>query len=402
MSELVPRGHLLAHVLRFGRLLRLIGVNVNLSQMLEFVQALEVVSITNKRDFYFAARALLVTRHEEYPLFDQAFHLYWRVPERLDVESPLSKTRRRPRMVRLPALPVGFASSDEDQPREEEPNSRPSYSALEVLRSKDFSEMTWEEVEAAKEALTAMRWRLSERPTRRMRRAASGHQLDLRRVVRDNLRYGGEPLTLRWRERKTRRRPLVVLCDISGSMERYSRMLLHFVHALSHSMETVEVFVFGTRLTRISHHMRSKDVDDALDEVGKIVEDWSGGTKIGQAIKVFNYEWARRVLGRGAVVLLISDGWDRGETDVLVGEMARLQRSAHRVIWLNPLLGSDSYQPIQRGMAAALPFVDDFLPVHNLNSLDQLAEALSTLSQRRPERRQRPRLQVAHDAVLKH
>lgn len=305
-------------------------------------------------------------------------------------------TRKRPRIARLPGLPAGTLSLEEEQQREEEQvEAHPSYSALEVLRHKDFSEMTWEEVEAAKAALAAMRWPLSARPTRRLRSAAGGRQLDLRRVIRDNLRYGGEPLTLRWRERKTRCRPLVILCDISGSMERYSRMLLHFLHALSHTLGTVETFVFGTRLTRITHHLRHRDVDDALDEVGRIVQDWSGGTKIGQAIKSFNYEWARRVLGRGAVVLIISDGWDRGEVDVLAHAIGRLQRAAHRLIWLNPLLGSESYEPIQRGMAAALPFVDDFLPVHNLKSLEQLAEVLSTLSDRRPERRQRPRLQVA-------
>jgi uncharacterized protein with von Willebrand factor type A (vWA) domain len=174
-------------------------------------------------------------------------------------------------------------------------------------------------------------------------------------------------------------------------MERYSRMLLHFLHAFSHRMGNVESFVFGTRLTRITHHLRHRDVDEALDEVGKIVEDWSGGTKIGEAIKNFNYRWARRVLGQGAVMLMISDGWDRGDPEQLAHEMARLQRSTHRLIWLNPLLGSENYQPIQRGMAAALPFVDDFLPVHNLRSLEQLANAFSKLSQRRAERKQNVR-----------
>ncbi|MGH2545163.1 MAG: vWA domain-containing protein, partial [Ardenticatenaceae bacterium] len=262
------------------------------------------------------------------------------------------------------------------------------YSALEVLRNKDFGEMTWDEIEAAKAALTMMRWPVAERATRRVRRAFRGHQLELRHVVRDNLRYGGEPLLLRWRQRKSRPRPVVVLCDISGSMERYSRMLLHFLHTLNHKMRDIETFLFGTRLTRITHHLRHKDVDDALAEVGQIVQDWSGGTKIGEAIKTFNYQWARRVLGRGAVVLIISDGWDRGDVTQLAREMERLQRAAYRIIWLNPLLGSERYEPVQRGMTAALPFVDDFLPVHNLHSLAELAQALSALAERRPERRQ--------------
>ncbi|MDQ4078874.1 MAG: VWA domain-containing protein [Chloroflexota bacterium] len=381
-------GNLLAHILRFGRLLRLMGVTVNLSQMLELVRALEVVPVTNKQDFYYTARAVLVTQHEEYPLFDQAFQLYWRVPEPFGLSDGQSKGKPPGKLARLPGLLSGMVASSEDE-EEERREERPSYSALEVLRRKDFAEMTWEEVEAAKAAMRAMHWPIGERSTRRVRRASHGHQLDLRRVMRDNLRFGGEPFLLRWQKRKTRPRPLVVLCDISGSMERYSRMLLHFLHALNHKMNNVETFLFGTRLTRITHHLRHKDVDQAMDEVGEIVEDWSGGTKIGEAIKTFNFEWARRVLGRGAVVLIISDGWDRGDVDMLEREMERLQRSAHRVIWLNPLLGSENYEPIQRGMAAALPFVDDFLPVHNLRSLEQLAEALGAITERRPERKQR-------------
>lgn len=382
-----PVGHLLGHVLRFGRLLRLMGVKVNLSQMLELVQAFEVVPISKKEDFFYMARAILVMRHEDYMLFEQAFALYWRIPEPFEISHQKSKKKRPQKMARLPGL---FANTMKvlQQEEEERREEKPSYSALELLRRKDFSEMTWEEVEAAKAAIASMDWPVSERPTRRMRPGARGHQLDLRRVIRDNLRYGGEPVQLRWRKRKSKRRPLVILCDISGSMERYSRMLLHFLHAFSHRMGNVETFVFGTRLTRITHHLRHRDVDEALDEVGEIVEDWSGGTKIGEAIKNFNYQWARRVLGQGAVMLMISDGWDRGDADELAHEMARLQRSTHRLIWLNPLLGSENYQPIQRGMSAALPFVDDFLPVHNLRSLEQLAGAFSKLSQRRAERKQ--------------
>lgn len=393
MSDALPihlPGHLLGHVLRFGRLLRLMGVGVNLSQILEWVRALEVTSIRERDDFYYAARTILISRHEDYPLFDQAFQLYWRVPEPFTVGGRSRRNQPPRRQARLPGLLARglVAEEPEDEERQEE---RPSYSALESLREKNFAEMTWEEVQAARAAIAAMRWPIPDRATRRMRRRARGRKADLRHVVRDNLPYGGEPLRLRWLQRRRRRRPLVVLCDISGSMERYSRMLLHFVHALSHGMQGVESFLFGTRLTRITHQLRHRDVDDALDEVGRSVQDWSSGTRIGDSLKQFNYEWARRVLGRGAVVLIISDGWDRGEVEVLSREMARLQRASYRLIWLNPLLGSTRYEPVQRGMAASLPFVDDFLPVHNLNSLVQLAEAMGQLSLNRPERRQRPR-----------
>jgi uncharacterized protein with von Willebrand factor type A (vWA) domain len=271
-----------------------------------------------------------------------------------------------------------------------------AYSPLEVVRHKDFRDMTWEEIQAAKRAMAHLDWKLGLRRTRRYH-SGPGGRLNLRRLVRDNLRFGGELLRLTYRMRVYHPRPLVVLCDISGSMERYSRMLLHFVHALTHGRlgVDVEAFVFSTRLTRITHHLRHRDVDESLDELGLAVQDWSGGTRIGEAIKAFNFDWARRVLGRGAVVLIISDGWDRGDSQMLACEMARLQRSAHRVIWLNPLLGSPAYEPTQRGMAAALAYIDDFLPGCNLASLEQLAGLLSSVALVRPERKQHVRPPIA-------
>jgi uncharacterized protein with von Willebrand factor type A (vWA) domain len=212
----------------------------------------------------------------------------------------------------------------------------------------------------------------------------------MRRLLRRNLRYGGEPIELTWRAQRTHQRPLVVLCDISGSMDRYSRILLQFVHTISNGLRDVEAFVFGTRLTRVTRLLRERDIDDAISAVSKHVNDWSGGTRIGETLKDFNFFWGRRVLGRGAVVLLISDGWDRGDAKLLGNEISRLQRSCHRLIWLNPLLGSRDYQPLTQGMQAALPYVDDFLPVHNLASLEQLGEKLSAIGGRRPERKQRP------------
>jgi uncharacterized protein with von Willebrand factor type A (vWA) domain len=201
--------------------------------------------------------------------------------------------------------------------------------------------------------------------------------LDLRRTIRHSLRHGGEPLRLARRRRKWKRRPLVILCDISGSMDRYARLLLQFIYALAHRLDRVESFVFSTRLTCISRQLRRRNIDDALDEAARSVRDWGSGTRIGEALKHFNYVWARRVLGEGAIVLVISDGWDRGNIDLLAREMDRLHRSCRRLIWLNPLLGAAGYQPLVRGIQAALPHVDDFLPVHNLASLEQLAETLA-------------------------
>jgi uncharacterized protein with von Willebrand factor type A (vWA) domain len=261
-----------------------------------------------------------------------------------------------------------------------------AYSAIERLRKKDFENYSWEEVQEAKRLMAEMRWNLGMRPTRRKTSARKGSYPDMRRLVRRNLKYGAEMIELTWREIKRKPRPLVIICDISGSMSLYSRLLLHFIHTISNGLMNVEAFVFGTRLTRITRQLKRRDVDDAVRDVSKTVQDWSGGTRIGDAIHYFNHKWARRVLGRGAVVLIISDGWDRGEAGTLQTEMDRLQHSCHRLIWLNPLLGSPDYRPLTIGMKTALPFIDNFLPAHNLDSLISLGNILASIDDSRPAR----------------
>jgi uncharacterized protein with von Willebrand factor type A (vWA) domain len=387
-------GHLLEHVLAFSHLLRAMGVAVDPGQDIELVRALEHVPITSREDFRAAARCILVRRREDLPLFDTAFAFYWRSAADVDpllMAIPMIKVPGRP--LRLPRRPRAGGDDRAPEPREEQEEQvglTLVYNRAEMLRHKDFGAFTWEEVQASRELMRQMRWRIDARRTRRTRPASHGRRIDLRRTLRANLRYGGAPLDLRFREARTHQRPLVVLCDISGSMDRYSRILLQFIHTISNGLRDVEAFVFGTRLTRITRLLRQRDIDDALADVSKQVLDWSGGTRIGETLREFNFRWGRRVLGRGAIVLLISDGWDRGDPKLLSGEMARLQRSCHRLIWLNPLLGSPGYQPLTQGMQAALPYVDDFLPVHNLASLEQLGERLSSISERRPERKQRP------------
>jgi uncharacterized protein with von Willebrand factor type A (vWA) domain len=396
-------GYLLGHLLRFGQLLRLMGVDVSTRQVLDLVEALEHVPIGSRSDFYNTCRALLVNRREDFLVFDQAFHVLWHSEDGEAEEGGGPAEGDRARRLRLPSRELGSDSREggggqrapgesKGEGEEEESSLTPimAHSPDEVLRHKDFGEMTWEEIQAAKQAMASLEWKLGERRTRRLRPSHKG-RLNLRRVIRDNLRHGGEPIRLSFRQRVYRPRALVILCDVSGSMERYSRMLLHFVHALTHGLKAtnVEVFTFGTRLTRITRHLRYKDVDESLDEVGTAVGDWSGGTRIGEALRTFNFQWARRVLGRGAVVLVISDGWDRGDLSLLAQEIHRLQRAAYRLIWLSPLLGSDEYRPVQRGIATVMPCVDDFLPVHNLASLDQLARVLSQVATQRPMRKQR-------------
>jgi uncharacterized protein with von Willebrand factor type A (vWA) domain len=268
------------------------------------------------------------------------------------------------------------ADSQEGQPAVDLSHT---YSAREVLREKDFAEFTPAEMSQARAMMAELSWDLGRRRTRRLI-PGEGASLDLRRTFRRNLKYGSELLELARRQPNDKPRPLVLICDVSGSMERYTRMLLHFIHTIAGGWGHVEAFLFATRLTRITRFLGYRNVDQAVSEVSRVVPDWAGGTRIGDILKTFNFRWARRVMRNHAVVLVISDGWDRGEPELLAREMARLQRSCHRLIWLNPLLGSPNYQPLTRGMQAALPYIDDFLPVHNLNSLESLARHLNRLS----------------------
>ena len=379
---------LLLNLLHFSRLLRSLELDVPAGRMIDVAGALAHVDLGRRSDFYFTLRSLLVHRAQDLPLFDEAFRVFWRRPHGRwtpDDLRALGEERRSGRpQVEAPAADAQAEGDDGSVPIVTEPvvtTAPGSYSGREALRDKDFARFTEEELRAAKAMIASLDWDLGLRRTRRWSRAPAG-AIDIRRVVRRNLRFGGELLSLPGRARAVKRRPLVILCDVSGSMERYDRLLLHFIHSLSAGLGRVEAFLFATRLTRITRELAKKGADDAVTQILRRVPDWSGGTRVGEALRAFNVQWARRVLGHGAVVLLVSDGWDRGEPDLLTREMARLQRSSHRLIWLNPLLGSPEYQPLTRGMRAALPFVDDFLPVHNLASLEALASRLATLPRR--------------------
>ncbi|MFV9507420.1 MAG: vWA domain-containing protein [Oscillochloridaceae bacterium umkhey_bin13] len=386
-------GQLTNYVTAFAALLHATGVAVGPGQVLTGLDALSQVTITEREQFRAALRCTLVRRHEDLAMFELAFALFWQAgtnaplaPDQLEQALPLIAARQR--QLRLPHRP---AETDAPSPPESEahqPELRLAFSYDEVLRQKDFAQCSWEELAACKELIRRMPWQVTTRPSRRQQVAPRGRQLDLRRTLRAARRTGGEPLRLARRQPRPVRRPVVLICDISGSMERYARLLIQFAHALRAGLGQVESFVFGTRLTRITRQLRHADLDAALDAVSQQVCDWSGGTRIGAAIKQFNYAWGRRVLGSGPVVLLISDGWDRGEPELLAREMDRLQRSCHRLIWLNPLLGRPGYAPLTVGLQAALPFVDDFLPVHNLASLEQLGQHLAQLPTDRPKRRQ--------------
>ena len=385
MSALLP------NLLHFSRLLGAAGIYVQAVRTLDVAHAIQHVDIGNRREFYHTLRCLLVHRPQDFPLFDDAFRVFWRPPPgdwtTTDLRAMGEQRRTGDPQFESPAR----ADSDRTEPSVAAPleidQVAPlSYSDRETIRQKDFAELNESELSQAQRMMADFRWDVGMRRTRRWR-AGRGPTLDLRRLVRRAATHRGELIDLPRRERKQRRRPLVLLCDVSGSMERYARMLLHFLYCMSGRLDQVEVFVFATRLTRVTRHLgrrrRQHAISQVLPRLPRQVPDFAGGTRIGDALRAFNTRWARRVLGHGAVVLVISDGWDRGEPERLGAEMARLQRTAHRLIWLNPLLGSPDYVPQTRGMQAALPSIDDFLPVHNLNSLEELGRHLSALPTRK-------------------
>ncbi len=385
------QGYLFPNLIHFGRLLRNLGLDAQAGRMLDVAEALTHVDIGRRADFYHTLQTLLVRRAQDLPLFDEAFRVFWRPPrgERTTRDLRALGERRRfaPPEVDVPPT----SRSDQPAGGREEPLLRVeqvealSYSARRVSRSKDFATFSDAEIAQARAAIAALDWELGSRITRRWR-SGTGPTIDIRCAVRHNLRFGGELVVLPRRSQRTRTRPLVLLCDVSGSMERYSRMLLHFVHGLANRFDRVETFLFSTTLTRITRRLARRGVDTVVPTLPQHVPGWAGGTRIGEMLRQFNVDWARRVMGHAPVVLLISDGWDRGAPERLGAEMARLQRRCHRLIWLNPLLGSPRYRPLTRGMQAALPWIDDFMPVHNLTSLDQLAAHLSRLPARRPAR----------------
>jgi hypothetical protein len=375
---------LLANLLVFARTLRAGGVAVRAGGVPDAVLALAEVGVRQKGDVRDALRTVLVSRQDDLAPFDEIFEKFWRVwpgSGGTALPRPMHVPVRARSSVRLLAPAAAAASAGQagtDLP--DTPVTRRTWSADEVWRRKDFATFTPDDVARAKDAMARLVWSPGTIVTRRWK-AGRGHAVDLRRLLRANAKHGGEPIVLPRRARREVPRPLVLLSDVSGSMEPYTRMLLLFAHALSGHARRVEVFVFSTRLTRVTRQFAKRAVDAALPRVRDAVRDWSGGTRIGEALHAFNAHWARRVLRRRPVVLLISDGWDLGDPSLLAREIARLQRSAFRLIWLNPLIGSPGYEPLTRGMQAALPYVDDFLSVQNMSSIDALAGHLNALSE---------------------
>lgn len=398
--------HLLDNLLLFARLLRSLGFEVPPARLALLAQALGHLDLGRRAEVKAGARAVLASRREQAELFDRAFDLFF-LASRGAGRQPIEMGRIAARVTRrnqqaLASELRGATSPGLPEGQEEAGlGARRAASEVERLRRKDFAALTPEEEAAVKGLIRELSFPLAVRRTRRLQPSAAGTRFDLRATVRRSLRYGGELAELARRRRKEKARPLVVLCDVSGSMEPYSRMLLELLYVLGRGglargsrrssargpgnsgQGRREVFAFGTRLTSITRQLRHQRAERALQEATAAVMDWGGGTRIGASLARFHRDWARRVLGQGAVVLVISDGWERGEPELLEREVARLARSCARLIWLTPLLGLPGYEPLTRGIQAVLPWVDDFLPVHNLESLEALGKVLADLPRRR-------------------
>lgn len=381
-------GRLGANLMHFARTLRAAGLPVGSGAVLDALRAVEAVGVARRDDFYWSLHAVFVRRADQRPLFDEAFHVFWRNPKLLErVTSLLLPTVHvppqgdaRPLSRRLSeALFAGREreARTREAENETELDATLTWSDREVLRSRDFEQMSAAELAAAKAAIARLRLAIPPAPARRYRPHPRGTIIDMRTTLRRSLRLGSGAVELARRRRRRKPAPMVVLCDISGSMSRYSRVLLHFAHALARDRTRVFSFVFGTRLTNITRQLRDRDVDAAIERASAEAADWDGGTRIGQCLGVFNREWSRRVCGQGAVVLLISDGLDREVGEGLEAQAERLRKSCRRLVWLNPLLRYEGFEPRAAGMRALLPHVHELRPVHNLESIEDLCAALA-------------------------
>jgi uncharacterized protein len=379
-------GHLASNVMHFARVLREAGIPVGPGLVLDALDAALAGPLRKREDFYWTLHAVFVKRREHRELFDQAFHVFWKKPKMLEqlMQLMYHQIARKPNEKKQKAGFRRLAEAmfdktevqSEQKPDALEVEATYTASAQDVLRTKDFEQMTVTEQTEAKAALRRLHVNRIEVRTRRFGASHAGRRIDMRGTLRQSLRNGGQPIDLKRKEQKLREPPLVVLADISGSCSNYSRMFLHFLHTLTNDRSRVTVFLFGTRLTNITRELGRKDVDEAMTKVSAAVKDWSGGTRIATTLHEFNYKWARRVLTQGAHVLLMTDGLDREDVDQLEKEMKRLRLSAKRIVWLNPLLRFDGFQARAGGIRVMMPYVDEFRPVHSLDSLEDLAATL--------------------------
>jgi uncharacterized protein with von Willebrand factor type A (vWA) domain len=377
-------GRLAENIVYFARALRAAGLPVGPGAVLDALAAVEAAGVGEKQDFYWTLHAVFVKRHEHSLLFDQAFRLFFRKRGYLEKmmaamlpTAPGTPSTPAPGAARIAEALFEGLKKRPDEAREIEIDRRLTVSDREILQRKDFAQMSAEEIARARDAIRHMVLALEAVRVRRLGPDPHGHLIDMRATMRASLKAGGGLIDLKYRGPKTRLPPIVALLDISGSMGEYTRLFLHFLHAVTDARKRVHSFLFGTRLTNVTRALKAKDPDEALAACSASVADWSGGTRIATSLAAFNKQWARRVLGGGAIVLLITDGLERDPDDRLAFEIDRLHRSCRRLIWLNPLLRFDGFEAKARGVQTMLPHVDEFRPVHNLDSIEALCRALS-------------------------
>ncbi len=378
-------GKLAENILYFARALRAAGIPVGSGSVLDALEAVNVARVGDREDFYWTLHAVFVKRHEHSLLFDQAFRIFFRkrgyieklIASMLPETMPNASKAPPPGAQRIQeALFSGLNERGKDEP-EVEIDARLTVSDREVLRKKDFAQMTAAEIAAAKRAIARLALPLDQVRTRRLSPSRHGHMIDIRRTLRASMKAGGAVIDLKYLGPRVKEPPIVALLDISGSMSQYTRLFLHFLHSITDARKRVTTFLFGTRLTNVTRAIRQRDPDEALAACTAHVADWSGGTRIATSLHSFNKQWARRVLGQGAVVLLITDGLERDADDTLGFEMDRLHRSCRRLIWLNPLLRFSGFEARAKGVRAMLPHVDELRSMHNLESMTDLVRALS-------------------------
>jgi uncharacterized protein with von Willebrand factor type A (vWA) domain len=392
-SSAASDGRIADNIVYFARALRKAGMRVGPASVMDAIEAVLAAGIGSRDDFYWTLHAVLVSRHEDHATFDEAFRLFWKsrelIEKMLAMFSPVAPDRRekqKPRAAENRVSQAMFEGHHNSQPPREIPeievDARFTVSGNEMLRGKDFAQMTANEMSDARREIAALRLPFDTVRTRRFKPDPHGGTVDPRAMMRAAARTGGQLILPKFRSVREVHPPLVVLADISGSMSQYTRIFLHFLHALAEKRRRVHTFVFGTRLTNLTRQMRHRDPDTALADCSAAVKDWSGGTRIGDTLGEFNRLWSRRVLGQGAVVLLITDGLERDDVSGLSEEMERLKKSCRRLIWLNPLLRFEGFEARARGVRAMLPYVDEFRPVHNLNALGDLCASLGAPASR--------------------
>ena len=373
----------------FGRFLRQAGCTIGPREIMSAIEASSHIEIHKKQDFKQALQATLISNNKNLFLFNHLFEIYWKNPDKLKKVSSILKKLNKSQSKNLEIKSMKEEIDDIYRKRDDSLNALDNkdesevkpldlsfYSPNELLKKKRFDSYTNQELEEAKKFINNRNWVLSKKRSRRLRRGESAHRLDIRNTIRENIFPFQDFNKLSWKEPKIKERPLVILMDISGSMDHYTRILMHFIHTLYLNGKKVEAFTFGTRLTRITKYIRYRNINDSIEKINNLVKDWSGGTRIGESVKTFNINWSRRVLGNGALVLMITDGWDTGDVKLLKKEFDRLSRSCYKLIWLNPNLGYQDFEPLTKGVQIMIKFVDKFLPIHNLSCLTDLSDIL--------------------------